>query len=421
MGGLFHKDITPLLLTTLYKGAHMSKIFIKSISILTILIISLACGSSKDSSSNATNPFTNESVIISTVASDYSSGSFSIINTSNFGVSSSVKSYDTSDIVINTYNQHFYVIGRYQGDFIEKYSISSPTVNVFPNAYKTIDGSETTSNPQELIFASEQVAYLTRRNSSKQWIVNPSANVESSFKTGELDLSAYDEGSGSPEITTGTIVGNNLFLIAQRLDSNSATTESYLIVIDTTTNTEVNTGKSSTLNGIPLPAQNPSSIQYLSETGLLYINCVGQYGSSFSGTKRRFNGGVVTVNPSTYDTALLIDDGDNAEVETTATGTHGGLFTNSVVLNSTKGYLVTYAGWQNTALKTFNPSTQTVGSVVASLEGKDIRGISIDNKNQLWVSTGTGVTVVNTTDDSVLKTDLDIGLVPNASAKVVQY
>jgi len=365
------------------------------------------------------NLFTNEYAVLSTVASDYSAGSYSIINTSSFSASSTIKSYATSDLGISTFGKSIYVLGRYNADSLDRYDITNPAVNLFPSSYSTLSSSETkTLNPHAIIFQGTLKAYLTRYGSSKMWVVNPSAKTKDSFFTSELDLSVYDDGDGSAEVSQGVVVGTKLFLAAQRLTNFSPTNTSYLIVIDTTTDTEINTGKGEgTLKGIALPARNPNKVVYSKSTGLIYVQCLGAYSSFSSGAARQYTGGIVTIDPTTYETKLLVDDG-----ETTSTdGTYGGLISNMAICSDTKGYLTIYKAWTQVSLRSFNPSTGIVSDEIAALSSKDIRGISCDSSNRLWVSTSTGVSVVNTTDDSFIKQDIDVGLLPNGSVEFIRF
>lgn len=368
----------------------------------------------------------NEVAVFSTVASDFSSSATASIDGSSFTASQTIKSFGTSDMIVRSFGKFFYAIKRFNSDSIERYDITDPSINLYPTAYSTkLETESTSTNPHDLIFQGMTKAYLTRYGSNTQWIVNPIATAESDFKVSTIDLSAYDDGDGTPEISQGIIVGKKLFLGAQRLDRNNGwqnTNTSYVIVIDTATNTEIDTGKGSgSIKGIPLPAKTPISFQYFAETGLIYINCQGQFGSSFSNTPRKFNGGIVTLNPTTYETKLLVDDGDDADAATTATGTHGGLFSSSYVVSSSKGYITTYAAWQNLSIKTFNPSTGVVGSSLAAFDGKDIRGINLDSQKRLWISTSEGIYVLNTADDSIIKSQIDLGLIPGSAAQFVRY
>jgi len=78
-----------------------------------------------------------------------------------------------------------------------------------------------TSNPQSLIFASDSKAYIPRFQSTKMWVVNPATTDESGFKLGTVDLSAYVDDDGLPEMTQGVVVGDKLFLLVQRLDQDN--------------------------------------------------------------------------------------------------------------------------------------------------------------------------------------------------------
>jgi hypothetical protein len=392
----------------------------RSIFLFSILALAIACssGSSSNSSTNDVG-FNNEYAVLTTVASDFSAASYSIINTSTFGTQTTVKSYATSDLVVNTYDKDLYIIGRFNADTIDRYNIDTPAVNLYSKTYSTLGSSESSSlNPQSIIFQSAEKAYLTRLGSSKIWIVNPTASSENVFFKSELDLSAYDDGDGSPEVNQGTIVDSKLFLAAQRLTSFSPTNTSYLIAVDTTTDTEIDTGKGEgLLKGIALPARNPGKVIYSAESGLIYVQCIGAYASFSSGAARQYTGGIVTINPSTYETKLLVDDGDTASTD----GNYGGLISNMAICSATKGYILIYKAWQQVSLRSFNPSTGEVSDEITSFSSKDIRGISSDSKKRLWISASTGVSVMDSSDDSIVKEDIDAGLIPNSSINFIRF
>jgi hypothetical protein len=365
------------------------------------------------------NLFKNEYAVLTTVASDYSAGSYSTIDTSTFATNATIKSYATSDLAVSTFGKNIYILGRHNSDTLDRYDVNNPSLNLFPSSYSTLSSSETaTKNPHSIILQGTLKAYVIRYGSNKMWIVNPSASSSSDFYKSELDLSAYDDGDGSAEISQGVIVGSKLFLGAQRLTSFSPTNTSYVVAVDTNTETEISTGKGEgSLNGIALPARNPNKIIYAKSTGLIYVQCTGAYASFSSGAARQYTGGIVTIDPTTYETKLLIDDGETASTD----GTYGGLVSNMAICSATKGYLLIYKSWGSTALRPFNPTTGEVSAELSSFTSVDIRGISCDSQGRLWVSASTGVTVINSSDNSVVKENIDVGLLPNSTVEFIRF
>ena len=114
-----------------------------------------------------------------------------------------------------------------------------------------------------------------------------------------------------------------------------------------------------------------------------------------------YTGGIVRINPETYQTTLIIDDGDEADHPY-------GNISGMVVVSPTKGYFAGYAGWGDNSLYSFNPSTGAVNGTVSDyLKNKNIAGMEAgaytDKNGMLWVcnSTDSEIVVLNTADDSI--------------------
>ncbi|MCK4786130.1 MAG: hypothetical protein KAV87_20400 [Desulfobacteraceae bacterium] len=248
------------------------------------------------------------------------------------------------------------------------------------------------SNPHGLVFLNSEKAYLFRYGTTKAWIIDPSTTTEAGFKIGELDLSSYADGDGIPEMETGVIVDGKLFIILQRLDRNAfwAPLNTYVAVFDTSTDTEIDTGSPDAVLGIPLEVKNPLSIQYLEANDTIYVQGAGDFFTP------EYSGGIESIDPDTYDTSLILDDGDPY-----------GNISGMAIVSATKGYFVGYAGWGDTTLYTFDPSTGTVGSAVSGLEHKNIAGMESgiypDKNNMLWVcnQTDARVDILDITTDTI--------------------
>lgn len=336
-------------------------------------------------------------------APDFSSGTHSVIQVNPTGGPRPFQndlSPTVSDLSVSAYGKYFYRIERYLADRVTKFDIVNPATAVWQ--YSTLDDGETvSSNPQAMVFASDRKAYLPRYEKTKAWIVDPSAASQKDFKIGELDLGIYADADGVPEMGEGIIVDGKLFLLIQRMDqsNNWAPGTAYVAVFDISTDKEINTGRSGTqgLNGIKLPASNPNVIQYLAETGMIYIGCQGRTENTWAGTPPEFTGGIVQLDPHSYETKILVDDGDDQDHPY-------GNFINMVVNSETKGYFIGYAQWGDNTIYAFNPSTGNVtGAVAAGLANKNLTELKIDENGYLWVANATdaGVNIIDTTDDSV--------------------
>ncbi len=339
---------------------------------------------------------TTQTAVIATVASDYSSGAVSIVDVNPEG---GPRSYENelnaagSDIIVAAYENYYYLIQRGGGDWVAKYDITAPDTAIYQYSVGDEDSSEI-GNVWDMLFVSSEKAYLLRYGKNVAWIVNPSAETEADFKIGEIDLSDYDDGDGAPEMAAGVLVDGKLFIAMQRLDGWTASNTAYVAVIDTDTDTEIDTDMATAdeVKGIPLTIRNPMNIDYCSDNDTLYIQGVGDYNA---GT---YPGGIETINPSTYATSVLVD-------ETAA----GSAISGMAILSADKGYFIGYAGWGNQSLYEFSP---TAGTVSESAVNDDLSGISIggmrsgaylDQNDMLWVcdQTNAQVVIVDTSDNSI--------------------
>ena len=152
--------------------------------------------------------------------------------------------------------------------------------------------------------------------------------------------------------------------------------------------------------GIPLKIRNPLAISYLTDNDTVYIQGVGAY-EGWDGSPPEFTGGIETIDPDTYETALLLDDGD-ADVHPY------GNISGMVVANSTKGYFIGYAGWGDNTVYSFNPTTGEVyGQLTTYLSGKNIggmeSGVYADNNGMVWIcnQTDAEVVLIDSSDDTI--------------------
>ncbi len=349
-------------------------------------------------------------VVITTVAPDYSAGSVSLISATEPHVARNNLVQVGSDLAIKTYGEYFYLIERFNADSITKFHHSAPSTPIWQ--FSTQDpGDATSRNPHDLVFANANEAYVLRYGATSAWIVNPGVSLEGNFKVGELDLSAYADGDGIPEMDQGIIVKGKLFITLQRQDTTDAFNwvpgDAYVAVFDLASQTEIDTGKGQNgLKGILLPIQNPNKIVYSPATGLIYVQGIGSYAAD------SFTGGIATIDPDSYAVNLLVDDASTAD---------GGVgkISNLAILSADKGYLVSYEGFGDNSLYSFNPSTGAIDPTpVAGQANKSIADIEIDSHGRLWLAdqTNAGIVIINTHDDEIEHTLIGTDLNPDQIA-----
>ncbi|MDZ7699719.1 MAG: hypothetical protein U5R49_23250 [Deltaproteobacteria bacterium] len=216
-------------------------------------------------------------------------------------------------------------------------------------------------------------------------------------------------------MTAGVIANGKFFIVLQRLDTSFCPTNTaYVAVFDVATNTEIDTGLGSGgMKGIPLPIKQPQSIQYLPENNAVYVQGVGSF-PGFCNPIHEYTGGIVSINPQTYATSVVIDDGDESEHPY-------GLISGMLIASDTKGYFVGYGGWMDNTLYEFNPTTGAMLGALDDLQNIGIAGLEsgtyLDKNNMMWVCNQTNGTVdIVDTEDGALNESLDTNLNPTAVA-----
>ena len=356
--------------------------------------------------------------VIATAASDYSSYAISVISVDPKAGPRSVLNDQlpgSNGSTVKAYGRYYYRIQQYQADSVTKVDIAAPNTPIWQ--YSTQGSGETdSSNPYDLVFVSSTKAYLLRYGSTKAWIVNPSTTTEAGFKIGELDLSAYALADGAPKMCCGVIANGKLFIVLQRLDASFCPSNTaYVAVFDTATDTEIKTGMGSgSMTGIPLTIKNPNSIQYLAQNNRIYVQGIGSYPGGSCDPVYEYTGGIASINPVTYASSIVLDDGD-------ATTHPYGAISGMLIGSPSKGYFVGYAGWGDNTLYEFNPTSGEVSGALSGFQNINISGMNsgtyMDKNDMMWVcdSTNAAVKIVDTADNS-LSESISTNLNPQAVA-----
>jgi len=350
------------------------------------------CGG--DSSSSPGNLTSTENFgVIATVADDFTAGEVELVPVEASGMTASGGYFSgISDISVNGYGQHYYLLRKFNGDQVLKIDLENPGKEVWL-ASTLAAGEQGSANPYQLVFVNDSKAYLLLYGKNKAWVVNPSATQADDFFTGQtLDLSAYlpEDSIGAVNMSAGTVVDGQLFITLQRLDSDyKPTNTSFVAVFDTESDTEVDTGTDSTgnLKGIPLIGKNPTNIQHIDNLGLIVTN-LGGYSAPFDGTS------LDIIDPASYQTSSMLAD---ADVDTQ--------INDAVIISESQGYILSYAGWQTVSLQAFDPSQGASSlTTVNNLAGLDLREIELSPQGRLWLADATpskpGVRVINTANNN---------------------
>lgn len=165
-----------------------------------------------------------------------------------------------NDNAVFVYGDYVYVLERFGADNLLKVAADDIAPSGVVYQYSVGNGA----NPHSMVFLNEHRAYITRNDDTMLWVVDPSATSEETFKIGEIDLSAYADDDGLPEMSPMAIAGGKLYVGCQRIDRNAGWTpqDGRVVVIDT--------GNDTVLGEVVLEKGNPQSLA--ASGGKLYVS-----------------------------------------------------------------------------------------------------------------------------------------------------
>ncbi len=197
-----------------------------------------------------------------------------------------------SDADARFYNGLVYVVNHLYGDNIQVLDPSQGFATI--RQFSVGPGT----NPQDIAFASPTRAYVTRHESAFLLEVDPTTGAV----TDSVDLSAFADSDGLPEVSGMAVEGDLLFIAVQRLDRDNywlPVPPSYLAVLDTSTNELVDADPSTPgVQGVVLPLLNPYRELHVDGDGLIYVACSGNWGVS--------DGGIVEVDPVALEATAVV-------------------------------------------------------------------------------------------------------------------
>jgi hypothetical protein len=315
-----------------------------------------------------------ESVIINGIANDFGSAAVEIYNFSSPYTGATDLNPGVSDTFVERFEDLYFVVRAFENDTITAYNISDTASAL----YQASTNDETTvgsSNPHDLVFVSREKAYLLRYGSPVMWIVNPSAADASGFKLGEIDLSAYDS-DGVPDMTRGVVVGDRLYVLMQRLENFAAVKPGAVAVIDTTTDTEIDTGTSGEFQGVALPVYNPKELSFDEASRRILIAASGDSGFGTDGPV--FNGGVAALDTADNSVSVVFSNTEET-----------GRSNNVLALDEETAFIVNSASFREDTLVRINPlSGEVVVDGFGGLSATIIQALAIGPSGNLWVGIG---------------------------------
>ena len=234
---------------------------------LSALFIS-SCGS--DSSTSPT-PQASAGSGIFIVTSDFATGSTALLPPSSETAEIDLLNVH-SDAVARSFDDKIYIINRFGADNIlvlDRGDLRTPLLQ-----FSVGNGS----NPQDIEVLSDTKAYVTGLGRADVAIFNPQDGAE----LGSIDLSAFADDDGLPELAQMVQVGSRIYVLAQRLVNFAPVGTSYLVVIDSDTDTVVDMDASTDgVQAIELAAPNPNGIVAVGSR--LVVSSVWSFGDRMGG------------------------------------------------------------------------------------------------------------------------------------------
>ena len=255
------------------------------------------------------------------------------------------------------------------------------------------------TNPHDIEIVAPDKAYVSRYDAASLLIVNPQDGSE----LGEIDLSAFADADGLPEVSQIVRVGERLYLSCQRLDRNGSwgpADVSYLIVVDLATDALVDMDPDAEgVQGIALSAGNPNSMAVVGEQ--IAVGVVVSFGDRA--------GGVEIVDTATNRSlGLAVGEEDL-----------GGDITSMVLVDQNRGYAVVADENFANSVRPFDLSSGTVGAPLENISGGYIASLAVDGDRLIVADRGSfadpasaGLKFYDATTGAFLRGPIDTGLPP---------
>ena len=255
------------------------------------------------------------------------------------------------------------------------------------------------TNPHDIEIVAPDKAYITRYDAASLLIVNPQDGAE----LGEIDLSAFADADGLPEVSQIVRVGERLYLSCQRLDRNGGwgpVDVSYLIVVDLATDALVDVEPDvEGVQGIALSAANPNSMAVVGEQ--IVVGVVVGFGDRA--------GGVEIVDTATQRSLGLAVSEENL----------GGDITSMVLVDQNRGYAVVADENFANSVRPFDLSSGEVGAPLENISGGYIPSLAVDGDRLIVADRGSfadptsaGLKFYDAASGAFLRGPIDTGLPP---------
>lgn len=260
-----------------------------------------------------------------------------------------------SDPIARVFGQRVFVVNRFGSDNLQVLDAAQQFATL--GQCSTGPGS----NPNDIAFLNGRKAYIPLYARSSLLIVDPSriANCDL-FEIGSIDLSAYADDDGIPEMSQVGIHNGRVYVSLQRLESFVPADNGAIVVIDAASDTVIDV--------IELSGQNPFGMTNgLTIVGnSLYVTEVGSFGVN--------DGGIERVDLETNEAKGFV----------VTEAALGGDITDFVLVSEELGYAILSLPDFSTALVSFNPGSGTL--IRAITGGNGLTDIEVNSRGEFYLS-----------------------------------
>jgi hypothetical protein len=330
------------------------------------------------------------------LATDFETGELSTVRVARPHGVTAIAEPVHSDGVVRVEGGRVFVLNRFFADNVQVLDPARGLATVLQCS--TGPGS----NPHDIVVVDAHKAYVTRYGERTLWIVDPGAPPNCArFRTGAIDLSAFADADGIPEMDEMALAGGRLFVTVQRLDrlrEFAPTDQSRIAVIDPATDTVI--------GSIVLSGRNAfgdsSRLAHEPGTGKLLVAEAGNI-------YRTGDGGIERVDPlAPFERA--------AEGFVITEDALGGSITDFVMVSATKGYAVVSTESIKNVLVAFDPSRGVVTRRLLVRDGF-LPDVALAPDGMLWLADqglpAPGIRIFDPADDRQLtRAPIDVGLPP---------
>ncbi len=328
------------------------------------------------------------------ITTDYSTGSTAFL-AANAGEAEVNLLGIHSDAVGHYHDGRVYVVNRLGQDNIlvlDEMDLRTPLAQ-----FSVGNGA----NPHDIEIVAPGKAYVSLYDRASLLIVDPRDGAE----LGQIDLSAFADADGLPEVSQIVRTGERLYLSCQRLDRDNGwgpAGVSYLIVVDLASDTLVDVDPDTGgVQGIPLSAANPTSMAVVGER--IAVGVLVNFGDRYGGVEV-----VDTVTNRSLGLAVGEED-------------LGGDITSMVMVDQNRGYAVVADENFANSVRPFDLSSGSVGAPLENISGGFIPSLAVDGDRLIVADRGSfsdpaspGLKFYDAATDAFLRGPVDTGLPPSS-------